>query len=106
MKSDGQTLEVEITIPPAKGRKGGRSPAVPKVPDPPRIPRIARLMALAIKFQDMVDHGDVRDYADIARLGSRFARPAHADYEPAEFGAGDPREHPLHGFFEDEPSIH
>jgi hypothetical protein len=36
---------------------------------PMRIPRIARLMALAIKFQDMVDRGEVRDYADIARLG-------------------------------------
>ena len=35
----------------------------------PRIPRITRLMALAIKFQDMVDRGEVRDYADIARLG-------------------------------------
>ena len=71
MKSDDQTLQVEITIAPAKSRKGGwhRSPAVPKVPDPPRIPRIARLMALAIKFQDMVDRGEVRDYADIARLG-------------------------------------
>ena len=69
MKSDGQTLEVEITIAPAKGRKGGRSPAVPTVPDPPRLPRIARLMALAIKFQDMVDRGEVRDYADLARLG-------------------------------------
>ena len=34
-----------------------------------RIPRITRLMALAIKFQDMVDRGEVRDYADIARLG-------------------------------------
>src|ERR1035437_1703676 len=69
MKSDGQRLEVEITIVPAKGRKGGRSPAVPKVPDPPRLPRLARLMALAIKFQDMVDRGEMRDYADIARLG-------------------------------------
>jgi hypothetical protein len=26
-------------------------------------------MALAIKFQDMVDRGEVRDYADLARLG-------------------------------------
>ena len=26
-------------------------------------------MALAIKFQDMVDRGEVRDYAEIARLG-------------------------------------
>lgn len=36
---------------------------------PARLPRITRLMALAIKFQDMVDRGEVRDYADIARLG-------------------------------------
>ena len=27
-------------------------------------------MALAIKFQDMVDRGEVRDYADLARLGT------------------------------------
>jgi hypothetical protein len=26
-------------------------------------------MALAIKFQELVDRGDVRDYADLARLG-------------------------------------
>jgi hypothetical protein len=26
-------------------------------------------MALAIKFQEMVDCGEVRDYADLARLG-------------------------------------
>ena len=71
MKSDEQTLQIEITIAPAKGRKGGwrRNPAEPTVPDPPRLPRLARLMALAIKFQDMVDRGEVRDYADLARLG-------------------------------------
>ena len=71
MKTNAEVLQIEITIAPAKGRKGGqhRSPAVPKVPDPPRIPRITRLMALAIKFQDMVDRGEVRDYADLARLG-------------------------------------
>ena len=34
-----------------------------------RLPRITRLMALAIKLQDMVDRGEVRDYADLARLG-------------------------------------
>jgi hypothetical protein len=27
------------------------------------------LMALAIKFQEMVEQGEVRDYADLARLG-------------------------------------
>jgi hypothetical protein len=35
----------------------------------PRIPRITRLMALAIKLQDMVDGGEIRDYAELARLG-------------------------------------
>ena len=71
MKIDTQTLQVEITIAPAERRNGGQrsSASGSKVPDPPRIPRIARLMALAIKFQDMVDRGEVRDYADLARLG-------------------------------------
>lgn len=70
MKSYGQTLEMEITIDLVKGRRGNRrSAATPKAPDPPRISRIARLMALAIKFQDMVDRGEVRDYADLAQLG-------------------------------------
>lgn len=35
----------------------------------PRIPRITRLMALAIKFDEMIRRGEVRDYADLARLG-------------------------------------
>jgi hypothetical protein len=38
-------------------------------PTPPRIPRITRLMALAIKFQDMIDRGEEKDNADLARLG-------------------------------------
>lgn len=70
MKNHDQTLQVEITIDLAKGRGGHRrNAAVPKAPDPQRISRIARLMALAIKFQDMVDRGEVRDYADLAQLG-------------------------------------
>jgi len=42
-------------------------------PTPPahrgRVPRIARLMALAIRFDQLVRTGEVRDYADLARLG-------------------------------------
>ncbi len=34
-----------------------------------KLPRVTRLLALAIKLQGMVDRGEVRDYADIARLG-------------------------------------
>ena len=70
MKSDKGTLQIEITIAPATGRKGGqRSHSESNVHDPPRIPRLARLVALAIKFQAMVERGEVRDYADLARLG-------------------------------------
>jgi hypothetical protein len=64
------TLQIEVSIAPATSRKGGqRRNTGPKLPEPPRVPRFARLMALAVKFQDMVDRGEVRDYADLARLG-------------------------------------
>jgi hypothetical protein len=69
MNIDDRTLEVEITIAAAKGRSGQRREAKRKAPDPPCIPRISRLMALAIKFHDMIERGEVRDYADLARLG-------------------------------------
>lgn len=34
-----------------------------------RIPRLTRLMALAITMQQMIRDGQVRDYAELARLG-------------------------------------
>jgi hypothetical protein len=67
---DERQLQVVIMIAPSKGNPCGRRGKIGStVPDPPKIPRIARLMALAIKFQDTVDLGEVRDYADLARLG-------------------------------------
>lgn len=61
------TVDVEIAI----RRKGRANPAAQDTKISPAlgVPRVAHLMALAIKFQDMVDHGEVRDYADLARLG-------------------------------------
>lgn len=67
MKGDVQTLQVEVSI--AQAKRQRRTALAEKAPEPLRIPRITRLMALAIKFQDMVDLGEVRDYADLARLG-------------------------------------
>ena len=37
--------------------------------EPGSVPRVTRLMALAIKFDGMLARGEVRDYADLARLG-------------------------------------
>ena len=34
-----------------------------------RVPKIARLMALAIRFDGLLARGEVRDYAELARLG-------------------------------------
>ncbi len=66
-------IQVEVTLPVRprrhESRKGGQPDSVSDAGSRPRIPRITRLMALAIKFQDIVDRGEVRDYADLARLG-------------------------------------
>jgi len=71
--SEDGPLQGEVAIPLRPRRPSvspnGRTPPAAKSPGAPRIPRVTRLMALAIKFQDMVDRGDVRDYADLARLG-------------------------------------
>src|SRR5258708_2946294 len=66
--SPNPKLEIEIAIDLAKpGRR--RQQAKPRWSDQPRVSRLSRLMALAIKFQDMIDRGEVRDYSNLARLG-------------------------------------
>ena len=64
-------VEVAISLRPRRPKASPDAQLAPAadLPGPPRIPRITRLLALAIKFQDMVDRGEVRDYADLARLG-------------------------------------
>ena len=64
---ESHAAQVEMTLPGWRPRQRKQDPT--RTPPPARLPRITRLMALAIKFQDMVDHGEVRDYADLARLG-------------------------------------
>jgi hypothetical protein len=68
MSTKSQTVEIELEINRGKPGTRGRRKSDRNVPSQ-RMPRISRLMALAIKFQGMVDRGEVRDYADLARLG-------------------------------------
>jgi hypothetical protein len=63
------TIDVEIVIQPKGRGKPRRDTRAAQTVATARIPRVVRLMALAIKFQEMVDRGEVRDYADLARLG-------------------------------------
>ena len=66
-------VQVEMRLPGRQrrheSRNGGQPGSVTHKGRRPRIPRITPLMALAIKFQDMVDRGEVRDFAELARLG-------------------------------------
>ena len=70
---EDRTIQFETTLPVRprrhESRKGGQPDSVSDAGSRSRIPRITRLMALAIKFQEMVERGEVRDYADLARLG-------------------------------------
>jgi hypothetical protein len=71
--TENGAIQVETTLPVRprrhEGGNGGRPAFVFDAGSQPRVPRVTRLMALAIKFQDMVDQREVRDYADLARLG-------------------------------------
>jgi hypothetical protein len=55
----------------AKGQVKLKTGPVMKISPAPvgRVPRIARLMALAIRFDNLLRRGEVRDYAELARLG-------------------------------------
>ena len=57
-----------------KGHRGQlemRAGAAPEPANMPagRVPKLARLMALAIKFQGMLERGEVKDQAELARVG-------------------------------------
>jgi len=56
-------MEVEVMLDLPRRGPAARPPASP------RTPRVTRLMALAVKYQGLVNVGELRDYADIARLG-------------------------------------
>jgi hypothetical protein len=66
-------VQVEMSLPlrPQPKRKAIRAGTAPTTERraPSRLPRITRLMALAIKLQDMIDRGEIHDYAEIAQFG-------------------------------------
>jgi hypothetical protein len=66
-------LEVKVRLQPTV-REISRRPkkTVPAAPAPARqgrFPRITQVLALALQFQEMLDRGEIRGHADLARLG-------------------------------------
>lgn len=51
------------------GRKRAVVGERPAAPAPGNLPRVTRLMALAIRFDHLIRDGEIRDLAEIARLG-------------------------------------
>jgi hypothetical protein len=69
MSSQNSVAEIQFACMPQGGRpkKTGPSDAPPSGNG--RLPRVTQVMALAIQLQDMIQRGEARDYADLARLG-------------------------------------
>ncbi len=67
------SFEVSFSLPPAVrsiSRPPKQSaPAVPLEPKYTRLPRVTQVLALALHFQDIIDSGEIRKHADLARLG-------------------------------------
>ncbi|MCX7425058.1 MAG: hypothetical protein NTW96_05445 [Planctomycetia bacterium] len=67
-------ITVETTIHFRRRGRGSRKemcqgePVTSRRP-PGRVPRISRFMALAIRFEQLIQAGEVADYAELARLG-------------------------------------
>ena len=73
MMKDG-TMTVEIDVHFDRGRRGRKRATTGKPPvsssaTPGRLPRVTKLMALAIRFERLVQTGEVASYAELARLG-------------------------------------
>lgn len=64
------TVEIQFRLY-ATGRPPGRTGPTgsPSSSGNGRLPRVTQVVALAIQFQDMIQRGEARDYADLARLG-------------------------------------
>ena len=45
------------------------APAAEPVAKRGRLPRITQVLAMALQFQEMIDRGEIRRHADLARLG-------------------------------------
>jgi hypothetical protein len=73
VKQESKTFEIEFNLRPgvrAIDRPAGERPkAGPARRRFDRYPRIVQVVALAIHFQDMLERGEVRNHADLARLG-------------------------------------
>ena len=68
---DTRSVEVKFKFRPSAPEAGrrGRPAAIATTPQSGKLPRITQMLALALHFEEMVQTGEARNYADLARLG-------------------------------------
>src|ERR1035437_9112620 len=69
MSMPNSTVEIQFRLHATGRPPGGPGPSDAPPPGNGRLPRVTQVMALAIQFRDMIQRGEARDYADLARLG-------------------------------------
>ena len=73
MTVQNKGFEVKVKLQPTVrqiNRAPNRLPAmVESAANRGRFPRITQVLALALRFQEMIDRGEIRRHADLARLG-------------------------------------
>jgi hypothetical protein len=67
MTKDNETLEIQFSLhaTPASEKRSTDGP----FSSCGKLPRLTQIMALAIDFLEMIQRGEISDYADLARLG-------------------------------------
>src|ERR1700687_1630132 len=69
MNMQNSAVEIQFRLYATGRPPGERGPSDASHSGNGRLPRVTQVMALAIQFQDMIQRGEARDYADLARLG-------------------------------------
>ena len=69
MSIPNSTAEIQFRLHATGRPQGKRGLSDAPLSGSGRLPRVTQVLALAIQFQDMIQRGEARDYADLARLG-------------------------------------
>lgn len=68
MPAEGLTIEGSFAPARRKAPAPGASLVEPEA-EPGRVPRVSRLLALALRFEQLIQRREVRDYAHLALIG-------------------------------------
>ncbi|MCX6625711.1 MAG: hypothetical protein NTY38_32540 [Acidobacteria bacterium] len=69
VQNDGFEVKVQLQPTVRQINRAPKSLAPADQPKRGRLPRITQVLAMALQFQELIDRGEIRRHADLARLG-------------------------------------